>query len=370
MPFKASDQKSTLAGNSRMFARLLFSVLRTIEQDHKWSEEYPFDRKQRAAAQALREAIDAEEIDDDMVKEAIHGLGLILFCKKRRSIAKGDRACPIYRFLVISTIKEGGSFMQESDITNIIAKLQWTCCAMIYEKMLRSMETMTEKQAWKKLGKFVKEDRYTAFNSIRQVLHLASTITYDTSGMPQIEWLNDDHIKTSINGKTVELNDISKFILDRVETAKTVLEKKILLGHDFEDFGYTSAKIVDFLRNTQIEYSFIDSGDNGFVKFKDKLTKTLLNDPLIKGQFVKRVRGGKVEWNKDGCKRWLKATRSFLEKMTVSIHIAYDQPARAEELATVMIKNQINGMRGLYWVRGRLAIVIGYNKTLSIINST
>jgi hypothetical protein len=218
MPFKASDQKSTLAGNSRMFARLLFSVLRTIEQGHKWSEEYPFDRKQRAAAQALREAIDAEEVDDDMVKEAIHGLGLALFCKKRRSIAKGDRACPVYRFLVISTIKEGGSFMQESDITNIIAKLQWTCRAMIYEEMLRSMETMTEKQAWKKLGKFVKEGRYTAFNSIRQVLHLASAIAYGTSGMPQIEWLDDDHIKASINGKAVELDDISKFVLSIINS--------------------------------------------------------------------------------------------------------------------------------------------------------
>ena len=147
MPFKASDQKSTLAGNSRMFARLLFSVLRTIEQGHKWSEEYPFDRKQKATAQALREAIDAEEVDDDMVKEAVHGLGLSLFCKKRRSIAKGDFACPVYRFLVISTIKEGGSFMQESDITNIIAKLQWTCRAMIYEEMLRKMERMSEKRA-------------------------------------------------------------------------------------------------------------------------------------------------------------------------------------------------------------------------------
>ena len=61
MPFKASDQKSTLAGNSRMFARLLFSMLRTIEQGHKWSVEYPFDRKQVAAARELREAIEAEE---------------------------------------------------------------------------------------------------------------------------------------------------------------------------------------------------------------------------------------------------------------------------------------------------------------------
>ena len=127
MPFKASDQKTTLAGNSRMFARLLFSVMRTIEQGYKWVDEYPFDKKQKAAAQELREIIDAEEVDDDQVKEAIHKLGLTLFCKKRRNIAKGDFSCPVYRFLVISSITEGGSFMQESDITNIIAKLQWTC---------------------------------------------------------------------------------------------------------------------------------------------------------------------------------------------------------------------------------------------------
>ena len=187
MPFKAGDQKSTLAGNSRMFARLLCSMIRTIEQRHKWQEEYPFDNKQKTAAQELRDAVDAEEIDNDEVKEAIHRLGLALFCKKRRNISKGDFACPVYRFRVISSIKEGGSFTQESDITNIIAKLQWTCRAMIYEEMLRKMETTTEKQAWKELGKFVKEGRYTAFNSIRQVLHLASAIAYGTSGMPQIE---------------------------------------------------------------------------------------------------------------------------------------------------------------------------------------
>src|SRR5947207_699912 len=110
MSFKTSDQKSTLTGNSRMFARLLFSMLHTIEQDHKWSEKYSFDRKQKAAAQALREAIDAKEVDDDMMKKAIHGLGLALFCKKRRSIAKDDFACLVYRFLVIDSIKEGGSF--------------------------------------------------------------------------------------------------------------------------------------------------------------------------------------------------------------------------------------------------------------------
>ena len=257
MPFKASDQKSTLAENSRMFARLLFSVLRTIEQSHKWSVKYSFNRKWRVAAQELRETIDTKEVNDDMMKKMIHHLGLTLFCKKRRRIAKDDFACPVYQFLIISSIKEDGSFMQELNITNIIAKLQWTCCAMIYEKMLRSMKTMTKKKAWKKLKMYVKKERYTAFNSIRQMLHLAFIIAYDMSEMSQIEWLNDDHNRASINEKAVKLNDIKNFVHDRVEAAKTILEKEILLSHDFEKFEYTCANIVNILRNTRIEYSFI-----------------------------------------------------------------------------------------------------------------
>ncbi|HMD14224.1 MAG TPA: hypothetical protein VKI62_06335, partial [Bacteroidota bacterium] len=69
-------------------------------------------------ARELREAVDAEEVDEAAVKEAIHQLGLALFCKERKDISKDDRACPVYRFLVISSITEGGSFMMESDITN------------------------------------------------------------------------------------------------------------------------------------------------------------------------------------------------------------------------------------------------------------
>ena len=80
----------------------------------------------------------------------------------------------------------------------------------------------------------------------------------------------------------MKLNDINKFILDRVEIVKIILEKEILLRHDFEDFGYTFVKIMNILWNTKIEYSFIDNDNNDFIKFKNKLIETLLNNLLIK----------------------------------------------------------------------------------------
>jgi len=94
--------------------------------------------------------------------------------------------------------------------------------------------------------------------------------------------LNDDYIKININEKIMKLNDINKFVLDKIEIMKIVLEKEILLNHNFEDFRYTSTKIMNVLRNTKIKYSFIDNDDNDFMKFKNKLMKILLNNSLIK----------------------------------------------------------------------------------------
>ena len=367
MPFKASAEESTLKGNSKMFARLLCSVIRMVDEGHSWCHSYPFDDEQLAAMERLSVAIEAEAEDasDYAVMEAIHEFGLTLWCKERADIKQGDFACPVYRFLVITAIKDGGNFMLETDITNMIAKLQWGCRAMIYEEMLRRMERMPEHEAWSQLGPYLKEGNYTAFNSIRQIMHLASNIAYGSSSMPQIEWLDDSHEKASIHGKPVALDDIRRFVFERLEVATRLLEKEVLFGHKFEVFGYTCGRVVDVLSNRKIGYSFIDSPDNGFVKFKNKPLETLLNDPLIGPFFVKRVRAEKVEWNKDGCEKWLKRTKAFLEILMTVIHIVYGQPARAEELGTVMIRNQLNGMRGIFWSRERVMLTVGYTKTRS-----
>ena len=194
---------------------------------------------------------------------------------------------------------------------------------MIYEEMIRRMKTMSEKETWGQLNRFIKEGDYPAFNSTRQIMHLASALVYGTSGMSQIEWLDDNYQKACINGKTMELEDIRRFVYDRCKAAKMQLEKEVLFDHEFKEFGYILVKVTDLLRNRKIVYSFVDSPENGFIKFKDKLLQTLLNDPLIFSFFVKRVRGGRIEWNKDGYEKWWKRINVFLETMMSIVHITY-----------------------------------------------
>ena len=86
----------------------------------------------------------------------------------------------------------------------------------------------------------------------------------------------------SINKKIMKLNDINKFIFDKIEIIKIILEKKILLNHNFKNFKYIFAKIINILWNIKIKYSFINNNDNDYIKLKNKLIKILLNDLLIK----------------------------------------------------------------------------------------
>ena len=90
-------------------------------------------------------------------------------------------------------------------------------------------------------------------------------------------------------------DDIKKFVFDRLEAAKLILEQEVLFDHTFEELGYKCENIKDVLRHPKIDYFFITSRKNEFVKFQDRLLNVLLKDRLIRPFFVKRVRGGKIE---------------------------------------------------------------------------
>ncbi len=76
------------------------------------------------------------------------------------------------------------------------------------------------------------------FNSLRQVMHLASAIASGTSGLPQVEWLDHNYQKASINGKSIVFEDIKRFVFEWMESTKILLEREILFGHKLEEFEF------------------------------------------------------------------------------------------------------------------------------------
>jgi hypothetical protein len=117
--------------------------------------------------------------------------------------------------------------------------------------------------------------------------------------------------------QTVGLDQLRGFVKRRLEAAQDQLEREVMFGHRMDEFGYTSAGVMDRFSNNTIGYSFIDSPENGFKRCKNKLLKALMDNPVVAPFLVKRVQGGRIEWNKDGCVKWLKRTKAFLETLTL-----------------------------------------------------
>jgi len=69
----------------------------------------------------------------------------------------------------------------------------------------------------------------------------------------------------------MKLKDIKKFVFEKLKATKIILKKKMMFDHDFNEFEFTSMKMMNALRNRKIKYSFIDNAKNEFVKFKNKL---------------------------------------------------------------------------------------------------
>ena len=124
-----------------MYGRMLCSVLRTFREREDWCEKYPFEGVQATAIESLWDSIEMEceeETRTEAMIDGIHRLSVALICEEREiSVDEDDFIFPLYRFLVIASVSDGGSFRQVGEITQVIAKLQWCVRATVFHEFMR-----------------------------------------------------------------------------------------------------------------------------------------------------------------------------------------------------------------------------------------
>jgi len=65
-------------------------------------------------------------------------------------------------------------------------------------------------------------------------MHLSASIVYGTSSLPQITWLDETHLRLSIHGKPLGLDQLREFMKRRVEAAQDQLEREVMFGHKIQ----------------------------------------------------------------------------------------------------------------------------------------
>lgn len=67
-------------------------------------------------------------------------------------------------------------------------------------------------------------------------------------------------------------------------------------------------------------------------------------------------------WNIPARRAYLEASSSFLARLISLIHLTYGGPARAKELITTKLINNIAGVRNVYYINGQAVLILRYNK--------
>jgi hypothetical protein len=320
-------------------------VLRSLENDMGYE---PLTGQQRALAVELREALDSNDRSDpspSTLEGPFHALCVALFCRMNyddRRSEHGMEECPVYRFLVFASLRpseHGGGFEPAGTVTQICARLMFSIRLVVYheisqqmakDKLERAQQDVVEENVpaaaadndrhWKarieerdeQWLEFVREDKCTPFAAVHNISQLAKAAAgSEPSGMPQI---------------------------------------------------------------IQPGYSFLDDPSNDLQPYKRCLLQAFLASPLIAGKFITNWRaiergGGDIEYNQSACRAWLQKTGGFLDMLATLMHIGGGQPARAEELATVRIRNTSLAHRGVYYINDTIMLYTKYHKSRSAMGS-
>jgi hypothetical protein len=198
--------------------------------------------------------------------------------------------------------------------------------------------------------------------------------------MPTIIWTpHTNFTSLSIGSSLVTLDGLRELVQNLLSSAKRFLATEVLMELRLPEMDAVvqqqqqqQQRYVDNHRDSRPGYSFLDDPDNSLQQYEGCLHRAFLSSPSTANTFVvnSRVIGddGNIQYNEGGCRAWLRKTGEFLDILTALIHIGGGQAARAEELASLLIRNSRNNHRGVYY-RGDINTIMlctTYHKGRSI----
>ena len=324
-------------------------------------------RSNDAVAAELKGALE-EEAEQAVIVSHIHALLKGLWTTKWTKSHNAEItviADPTERCLALLMLTDGGSFKEPKDTTPVIAKFEY-CMRLTFLKEMHSRMSLEidEEGACNQLQVYFTENNYFTFSHLRSLQHMASSIAFDTQGLPRLWWV--DNVNWTLlhyMGNEIAFDDVCRTFRDTENALIDIWENKILCGLLETQVSYT--KLVDDLTNKDVGYSFVFDGRN--VAFKDR---TRLVRAVVQGEgnfknFL-MVREGEVVWNMAAVRKWLKDYAELHKLLLLRVEMLSGAPARGTELTAMTYRNTQTRSRNLLCMGGHIALLCQYSKTTAL----
>ena len=352
--------QTTVDKYSSVFLRLLCFCIRSHLQPEIWN--MPFNKSEAQSIESLYSALnhnDQHTIIENLVKE----LMLILIRTFRYETFQGQIQCPVWRFLISSSILQSGGFADAEAVSHTCAALKFCWRAILFDESLRLMNLNYQAHATTFDSEFrrcIEPGNRTSWDSIKDAMDCAKSVLQHKTTLGGFEWVEGTERREMImDGKSLSLTGISTAIKVGLNTATKHMIDNVLDGLN----PYLVPRVIP-VDQRRIDhqrypnYSFITDGNNPYIEFNH----TLLRHLVARGK-LGRFQNGKFEWNTQECESFLEQTGILREMMYVLIHFQSGAVSRASEGGTLTWCNDGWRPGSVKYAHGMLMLLTTYNKT-------
>ncbi|KAG8721251.1 hypothetical protein FRC12_010533 [Ceratobasidium sp. 428] len=201
---------------------------------------------------------------------------------------------------------------------------------------------------------------------------LAHKCTSAQSKLPNVIWQDEGKdLRVSVSKEHMLFSDFTKGVQDYVAFVEEFFRKRLFFGMSDEDIGFNinkSTPIPDDHSETKPGYSYLTDPNGPFHGMQDTLAAKLLSSGRASSLYERQLdQNGENIWKPNGVAWWLEHYEQATRHLTILTHLLSGQPAPGTELSLAKLMNDVNQVRELYYMgKGRLAIVLFYNKTAGV----
>ena len=281
-----------------------------------------------------------ESNDNKLIDDTLHKL--IMSILNIQYTPKGNFTCPLYMFIVYSSVSPSGQILDPGGVNGILSELKWPLHASTFWEIVIQQSDTEHPERWvskfyfscsnlpcafiflsvvEDVRKAVREDGFRPFSHIMEMTHFLTILDANTPRMPRMIW-NDDVGETMIfDGHPITTTSFWIMYQKLLQDTRELLLNKVLLNLELPNLWYEH--IYDELNNRQAGYSFINDTCNKYHNYHTFLISSMLDARKHGDHFYYHKhtndRSG-IAWNNASVIEWLKICETCISNLFALIH--------------------------------------------------
>lgn len=349
--------RKTVTRYSRTMAQLCLFLCHLADLE----EQYSVNFNALHSLSGMVEHLAAATMEDPTSVESMDALSTLLttIIEYRGSLSNSlQDQYVVFHFLALRHLRSDGGFPPAIDVTQALAHLQWGFRLIMFMKIRNTLADRSEHQSETELLRTTLACLHVGQSTQMGTIHsMKGVLRWHAERHPRTplaRWDDLTYTRLYCEGKQFALEDFRSMNEAMVLKAEELLQE-LLLGEKLEEW----LKPPDYIHDNESAvgdlYSFLIDPRNKLGYLNSAFARHALS------RFTAGTVDGRIQ--STGISDYLSKCRAMLDLIAAMLHLTSGGAPRAEEAIQTRILDGKDGKRNLFWIRGKLAWVLEYNKS-------